>query len=107
MAERKPSPARRRKARPKTIKPVTFVPVEIAFKPQIEVRALKDVNGWVGDRRDRVKFHIGHGRIGYIDEDTAREWQVKGYVEVLGGDLKPVSEDEAAEYLSTVTTIGL
>ncbi len=105
MPERKPSPKKRRKARPKEIQPVKFVAVERAFKPQVKVRATRDLNGWVSRDR-RVKFHIGKGRIGFIDEDKAREWQVKGFVEILAGDIKPVSEDEAAEFLSTVTTIG-
>lgn len=106
MPERKPSPARRRKAKPKTIQPITFVPVERAFKPQIKVRALRDLNGHV-DRDRRVKFHIGSGRIGFIDEDTARIWQAKGYVEILDGTVKPVTPDELAELTSKDSTISL
>jgi len=105
MAERKPSASKRRKTRPKRIQPIRFVAVEHVFKAQIKVRALRDISGWA-DRAQGVKYAIGYGRIGYLDEDTAREWQVKGYVEIISGDVKPVSEDEAAEILSTVTTIG-
>jgi len=92
--------------RRKELKPVTFVAVERAFKPQIKVRATRDLSGWV-NRDRRVKWSIPTGRIGMLDEDRAREFQVKGYVEILDGTVKPVSEDEAAEMLSTVTMIGL
>lgn len=92
--------------RRRKLDPVRFVPVAQVFKPQIKVRALKDINGYAA--RDRkIKYQIGHGRVGYLDDDTAREWQVKGYIEILEGTVRPVSEDEAAEILSTVTTIAL
>ena len=109
MAAKKPvvkKPAPRRKRKPKEIEPVKFVPVERAFKPQVKVRALHDLNGWV-DRRRRIKWHIGTGQIGCIDEDKAREWMAKGYAELIEGTVKPVSEDEAAEFLSTMTRIGI
>ena len=106
MAERKPSPAKRRKARPKTIQQVKFVAVEAVFKPQVKVRATRDMTGPVPGA-SRTQWRIGAGRIGYLDEDKAREFQAKGYVEILDGEVKPVSEDEAAEFLSTMTTIGL
>ena len=86
--------------------PLTFVPVERVFKHQVRVRATRDLNGWA-DRRKRVKWHIAHGSIGYLDEDKAREFQIKGYVEILAGEVKPVSPAEAEEFLSTVTTISL
>jgi len=94
--------ARRRRE----LQPVTFVPVEQVFKPMIKVRALADISGWA-DRDRRVKWSIPHGRIGMLDDAKAREFQAKGYVEILDGAVKPVSEDEAAEFLSTVTTINL
>jgi hypothetical protein len=107
MPAKKAAPKRRVAARRKPeLKPVQFVAVERAFKAQVKVRALKDISGWV-NRDRRVKFHIGAGRFGHLDEDKAREWAVKGYVEIIEGEIKPVSEDEAAEILSTVTTIGL
>ncbi len=86
--------------------PIEFVTVERAFSPQVKVRATRDVSGWV-DRRRRVKWHLGAGRMGYLDAEKAREFQVKGYVEILKGAVEPVSEDEAAEFLSTVTTLNL
>jgi hypothetical protein len=95
----------RKKASPR-VKPVTFVPVERVFKAQVKVRALRDINGWA-NRDRRVKWHIGAGRVGYLDEDHAREFSIKGYVEVIDGSIKPASEDEVAEFLSTTTTIGL
>jgi hypothetical protein len=96
-------------ARPRTkpvVKPVTFVPVEKVFKAQVKVRAKHDLNGWA-DRTKQVKWHIPAGRIGCLDEDKAREFHTKGYVEILDGSFKQVSEDEAAEMLSTVTTLSL
>ena len=93
-----------RRRRP--LEPITFVPHTHAFKPQIKVRATRDLNGWA-DRDRRKKWHIGKGSIGCIDEDKAREWHTKGYVEILDGTIRPVSEDEAAEMLSTVTTLNM
>lgn len=92
----------RRRAR---LEPVTFVPVSRAFKAQVKVRATRDLSGWAS-RDKRVKWHIGHGRVGCMDEDKAREFAVKGFVEILDGEVKPVSEQEAAEFLSHVTVIG-
>jgi len=92
-------------ARPR-LKPVTFVTVEEVFAPQIKVRATRDLNGWA-DRKQSVKWHLPKGQIGCLDEPTAREFQIKGYIEIIDGAVRPVSEDEAAEILSTVTVIGL
>lgn len=86
--------------------PIKFVTLAEAFTPQIRVRATRDINGWV-DRRRRVKWHIGAGSIGCLDEPTAREFATKGYVEILDGQIRPVSEDEAAYFLSNVKTINL
>jgi len=94
--------ARRRRR----LEQVRFVPVERAFKPQVKVRATRDLSGWANEDR-RIKWHIGAGKIGCMDADAAREFQVKGFVEIIEGDVKPVSEDEAAEFLSQVTVIGL
>jgi hypothetical protein len=91
---------------PRRVQPVTFVPVEQVFKPQVKVRATRDLNGWA-DRHRRVKWNIPAGRIGMIDEDKAREFSIKGYVEIVAGEVKPASEDEKAEILSTVTNISL
>jgi hypothetical protein len=90
------------------LEPVRFVAVERAFKPQVKVRATRDLSGWA-NRERRVKWSIGKGRVGCLDEDVAREFLAKGYVEIIEGgeSIKPVSADEAAEILSTVTTIGL
>jgi hypothetical protein len=94
------------RARKPPFKPITFIAVERVFKAQVKVRATRDLNGWA-DREKRVKWQLGHGRVGYLDEDKAREFAIKGYVEILDGTIKPYSEDEAAEVLSTTTTIGL
>ncbi len=88
------------------LEPVTFLPVEAAFKPQIKVRAFNDLSGWIS-REKRIKWYLSAGRIGHIDEDKAREFQAKGYVQILKGDVKPVSEDERAEMLASMTTIGV
>ena len=95
----------RRKSTPR-VQPVTFVPVERAFKPQVKIRATHDLNGWV-DRRRNIKWHIAGGTIGYVDEETARQWMAKGYAELIEGNVRPVSEDEAAEFLAQVTRIGV
>jgi hypothetical protein len=102
MAPRKRKPAAK-------FQPVTFLPVERVFKAQVKVVATRDLNGWVPKigRAKRKKWHIGAGRIGHLDEDTAREFAIKGYVEILDGTIKPYSEDEAAEVLATVTTLQL
>lgn len=92
--------------RRRALQPVTFVPVEQAFKPQIKVRATRDLNGWV-DRDRKVKFHIGAGRIGFMDADTAREFKAKGYVEIVEGQVAPVSQWELDDLLATKTTISL
>lgn len=86
--------------------PVRFVPVERAFKPEIRVRALHDLNGWVS-RKDRIKWEMSAGQIGTLDIDTARAFQVKGYVQILDGAVKPVSEMEAAELLGEKQTVTL
>lgn len=108
MSPPRKAPARKRSARParKRTKPevVKFVPVERAFKAQIKVKALLDINGPVAPG---VKFHAPAGRIAYVDEDTARVWAAKGYVEILDGTVKPVSPDELAELTSKDATISL
>ena len=86
--------------------PITFVPVEQVFKPQVKVQATRDINGWA-DKRKRVKWSIGAGSIAYIDAEKAREFQIKGYVRILEGQVDPASDDEVAEILSTVTTVSL
>lgn len=95
--------AKSKRAKPTVVK---FVPVERAFKPMIKVRATRDLNGWANKSRG-IKWHIGNGRIGMLDEETARQFMAKGFVEILEGDIKPVSEDEAAEFLAQVTTINV
>jgi len=94
------------RSRKPTIQPVTFVPVEQVFQPQVEVRSKVDLSGWA-DRRKKVKWNIPAGSVGCLDADKAREFSIKGYVEILNGDVKPASEDEVAEVMSTVTVIGL
>lgn len=88
------------------LEPIKFVPVRKVFKPQVKVQALKDLNGWA-DRDRRVKWTINRGAVGCIDADKAREFEVKGYVRIVAGEVEPVSEDEAAELLAGVTTISL
>lgn len=97
-----PNFARRRER----LEPVAFVPVSRAFRAQVKVRALHDLSGWASQSR-RVKWHIGAGRIGCIDEEKAREFASKGYVEILDGKVRPVSEAEAEEFLSTVTILNM
>jgi hypothetical protein len=85
-------------------KPLKFVTPSEAFEPQVEVRMLKDVTGWV-DRGRREKFHLGAQRTYMVDEQTAVEFITKGYA---AGELpREVSEDERAEIRSVMTTIGV
>jgi hypothetical protein len=85
---------------------VKFVPIERAFKAQIKVRALLDVNGWLSRERG-IKFEIPKGKVGFIDADTARVWQAKGYIQILEGEVKPVSPDELAELTKNDASISL
>lgn len=101
--KKRTNPAKKRIAKPEVIK---FVPVERVFKPQVKVRATRDLNGWANRERG-VKWNIPAGRIGCVDEDKAREWVAKGFVELVEGDIRPISEDEAADFLSQVTTISV
>ena len=96
------------RARKPELKPVKFVAVERAFKPMVKVRATRDTSGWV-NRERRTKWSMRMGQVCYLDAEHAREFQIKGYVEILEGgeQIKPVSEDEAADILSNVTVIGL
>lgn len=89
------------------MEPVEFVPITKAFKRQVQVVANRDLNGYLYPGSDK-KWHIPAHRPVWIDEDKAREFQAKGYIEIVGGKkIKPVSPDEAAEFLSQVTTIGM
>lgn len=109
-----PSPKRRTpsKKRPRPQKKrrefdvVKFVPVERAFKPQIKVKALLDITGWL-DRDKGIKFRIGMGRVGFVDADSARIWQAKGYITILEGEVEPVSEDELYELSKDDAKISL
>jgi hypothetical protein len=88
------------------LEPITFVSLERAFKAQVRVQATRDISGWASRDR-RVKWQIGKGRVGCLDEDVAREFAAKGYVRILDGTVKPVSEGEFEEILSTTTTIQM
>lgn len=101
-----PKTSTRRKARPKEVQPIKFVPVERAFKAQIKFLPNRDLNGWV-DRTRRIKFHAPANRVTFLDEDTARVWQAKGYGQILDGTVTPVSPDELAELTSNDSTISL
>jgi hypothetical protein len=75
---------------------VRFVTLERAFKPrratrpQVRVRALRDLNGWVNrSRKEWGKWSLPAGGVGRLDEEKAREFARKGHVEILD------SEDEA------------
>jgi hypothetical protein len=93
-------------AKRRKLEPVTFVPAEQFFKPQVKVQATRDINGWADPKR-RVKWSIAAHSIVYMDTDKAREFQIKGYVRVLDGQIEPASDDEVAEILSSVTTLSL
>jgi hypothetical protein len=86
--------------------PVKFEPVSKAFKRQVKVVANRDISGWI-NRGRRQKWFIPAHKPVWISEDKAREFQAKGYLEIIEGKVKPVSPDEAAEFLSQVTSIGM
>ena len=91
--------------RRRKLRPITFTPGEQVFKPQRMVRMTRDVSGWVSER-DRRKWELSYGKEYAIDEDKAREFAIKGYCIPIGWEVE-ASDDERAEILSTVTTIGL
>ena len=91
-----------KKAKP-GINPTFVTPAEV-FQPQVEVFTTRDISGWA-NREKGIKFHLQAGKSYCVDADTAREWQVKGYVHIVHGEVKPVSADEKAEILSTVREI--
>lgn len=85
---------------------IKFVPVEHVFKPQRQVRLLKDVTGWVnGDKRTGKKWHMRCGDIQYLDNRLADEFIIKGYA--MGELSREYSEMERSEILATITNIGL
>ena len=96
----------------KEIIPVEFVPMTHAFEPQVEVQATRDISGWVDRGRrsgKKIKWNVRDGDIGYLDIQTARQFEAKGYVRITGGKelIKNMSDDERAEIMSEVTTIGM
>ena len=82
----------------------TFVRPQDAFTPQVEVTMTRDVNGWL-DRKQGLKWSLQKGRSYLIDEQRAAEFITKGYAQ---GELpRAVSEGEAQEWRSQMTTISL
>jgi hypothetical protein len=70
------------------------VPPEQHFKPEREVRMLRDVNGWA-DRERGEKWGLSAGQTYLIDTDKADELIVKRWAE---GELsRTYSLDEQAE----------
>lgn len=92
----------RRRQRKELLKPVRFEPVN--WKPQVEVTFTRDVNGWLDHDRS-VKWHFAAGSTHMVDEQHAIEFITKGYA--TGTLPRSVSDDEAAEIRSSMTTIGL
>jgi hypothetical protein len=92
------------------IQPIKFVTVERVFPHEIKVRARSDVSGWV-DRGKKsgkpVKWSIGAGRVAYLDHKTAREFIAKGFVDLVEGEITPLSEQELAELRAEVTRVSL
>ena len=86
--------------------PVTFAPINKVFRPQIQVRALRDIAGWA-DYASKTRYSMKAYTLYYIDEPTAREFEAKGYVEIVKGHVRPVSDAEREEFLSQITNIGL
>jgi hypothetical protein len=96
--------ARIKRAKQRRFRTVEFVPVRRAFTPQVEVTFNKDVAGWVNQAEGK-RYSFSAGRTYMVDEDTAVNFIVKGYAR---GELpRPVSDDEAAEIRSVMTTVGV
>lgn len=95
-----------RKQKAKEVTPVTFAPINHVFKPQIQVRALRDIAGWA-DYATKTRYSMKAYTLYYISEDKAREFEAKGYVEITKGKVKPVSDAEREQFLSEITNIGL
>jgi hypothetical protein len=93
---------------PKRKPPVAkkFVTPAQAFKAQVKVQFTRDCSGWVNRERG-IKWHAAKHKVVTMDEEHAREFAVKGYVLILDGTVKPVSEGEAEEMLQSVSTINL
>jgi hypothetical protein len=88
------------------LKPVEFQPVSEVFEPQVGVIPKSDLSGWV-DRRRKVKWSMSAGRKYYLNEAKAREFETKGFLDIVSGAVAPVSDDERAEFLSQVTRISM
>ena len=88
------------------LRPAEFLTPEKSFQPQVEVFPTRDITGWL-DKASKKKFHLKMGHSYCVDEKLAREWSIKGYVQIGRGEIRAVSEDEAAEILSTVTTVNM
>lgn len=86
----------------RSLMPITFQAVN--WQPQVEVRFTRDVNGWL-DRDRNIKFHFAAGSRHMVDEAHAVEFITKGYAK--GTLPRFVSEDEAGEIRSVMTTIGM
>lgn len=83
---------------------VTFISAADFFEPQVAVRALQDISGWV-HRGRRQRWSMSAGRIYYVDVDTAVEFISKGYVE--GVLPRHPSPDEVAEWQSQMNKVGV
>jgi hypothetical protein len=88
----------------KPIEAVTFIDASKYFTPQVPIKMTRDVSGWA-DRRKLQKFAMGAGKTYYVDVETATEFISKGYAE--GQVPRAVSEDEQAEWMAQMTTIGV
>jgi len=92
----------RNRQRREALMPIVFEPVD--WQPQVAVTFTRDVNGWL-DHDNSVKWHFPAGSTAMVDEQHAVEFIIKGYAT---GELpRAVSDDEAAEIRSVMTTIGL
>lgn len=86
------------------LEPVTFISAADFFEPQVPVKALKDVSGWI-DRKRKQKWSLSAGKTYHLDVETATEFITKGYVE---GQLpRDVSSGEEEEWKAQMTTIGV
>lgn len=94
------------KRKRRNLETVKFAPVSKVFEPQVGVVPNRDLSGWA-DYATKTKWSMAAWQKYYISADKAREFEAKGYVEIVDGRVKPVSEDEYAEMMSTVSHIGL
>lgn len=90
--------------RKEKVTPVTFINAADFFEPQVHIKALKDVSGWV-DKKRKQRWSLSAGKTYVVDVETATEFISKGYAE--GQIPRTPTEGELEEWQSQMTTVGV